>query len=258
MMIVMDRKIKDMYNAGLSTQVIATRLGFRSHVSILNRLNSLGIARRQCSTFMVGKRNALKHSCDERFFHKIDTEVKAYLLGLLISDGWICKSKGYRVGFSSVDLQLVSFFKKYLKATNPIPFYNNKGWQILISSKRMVDDLERYGCIERKSLTSQWPEIPNRLHHHFARGLFDGDGGIWFDKRGNARFTICGSKDVTKKLALLFNTKILSHGKIWRICISGNHKVLRAKRYLYKNAKVYLDRKRDIFDLIRTKYRKDA
>jgi hypothetical protein len=56
-------------------------------------------------------------------------------------------------------------------------------------------DIEALGGTERKSLTVEFPEVPQRYLHDFIRGYFDGDGCIMRLKgnRINSAFT-CGSK----------------------------------------------------------------
>jgi hypothetical protein len=205
----------------------------------------------------VGLRNALKHSCDEYFFSEIDSQEKAYLLGLFVADGSVYIGNGFTFSFSSIDLELVEYFKKFMKATNPIRKRKDGGYEFVINSKILLEDLNRYGVIPRKSLISILPNIQYGLYRHFIRGLFDGDGCIRIDRLGNGRFDICGSYKILYDISLLLkgdlglNINLTKHGRIFRLAVAGNHKVLKIKSYLYDNSTLYLNRKKCIFDRIR-------
>lgn len=54
---------------------------------------------------------------------------------------------------------------------------------IRFNSKEIREIFERYGITARKSLTLEFPDIPNDMLPHFIRGIFDGDGGIYVTKR---------------------------------------------------------------------------
>jgi intein/homing endonuclease len=209
----------------------------------------------------IGLRNALKHSCDEHYFLDIDSQEKAYLLGLFVADGSVHIGNGFIFFFSSVDLELVDYFRKYMKATNPIRKRKDGGYEFVINSKILLNDLSKYGVVQRKSLVSTLPNIQYGLYRHFIRGLFDGDGCIRIDKLGNGRFDICGAYEILYKISLLLksdlglNVNITKHGRIFRLAIAGNHKVSFIRSYLYKDAVLFLNRKKLIFDKIKSRYK---
>lgn len=208
----------------------------------------------------VGLRNALKHSCIENYFSEIDTQEKAYLLGLFVADGCVQHNSGYTFFFSSVDLELVEFFKIYLNATNPIRKRKDGGYEFVVNSKILLDSLSNYGIKERKSLTSTFPKLDVKLQSHFIRGLFDGDGSVRLDKNKNGRFYICGAYPIISEVAkilsneLTLNFPVYKHGNIVKTEISGNFQLLKLKNYLYNNAKLFLKRKSDIFNTIKCRY----
>jgi hypothetical protein len=209
----------------------------------------------------VGLRNALKHSCDEHFFLDIDSQEKAYLLGLFVADGNVHIGDGFTFFFSSVDLELVEYFKGYMKATNPIRKRKDGGYEFIVNSKILLDDLNKYGIVPRKSLVSKIPSIQYDLYRHFIRGLFDGDGCIRIDKLGNGRFDICGAYPILYSISLLLRgdlgliINLTKHDRIFRLAVSGNHKVVVIRNYLYKDASIFLNRKKFIFDKIKPRNR---
>ena len=262
-----DNQIVNAYLSGLTAQAVAKKAGFKSHVSILSILGRNGVKCRSRSENMMGKRRALKHGCDDGFFDTIRTQKQAYLLGLLMADGnvMISHEQGYRVSFSSVDKELVELVKGLLKATHPIRPRKDGGWEIVLSSPRLTAGLIKNGCGERKSLTIAWPRmLAPMLNRHFVRGVFDGDGGVGFDKKGNARWSIVGSREFVHTLADVigkdvgFTVRPRPHGAIWRVGANGNHRAKRMASYIYRGARYWLSRKRLVFDSIVTKYVKNG
>ena len=59
-----------------------------------------------------------------------------------------------------------------------------------IRDKKMVDDLNKLGCVNNKSLILTFPsedQVPVKYLSHFIRGYFDGDGSLHFTQSGKAK-----------------------------------------------------------------------
>ena len=259
-----DCDVVRLYLSGLSSYQIARMDGFKSSSSIKRILERNGIKRRSISETLIGQRRALKHFCEEGFFDNISTQKQAYLLGLLVADGniLVSRSQGYRVSFTSVDMELVVLVKKLLKATHPIRSRKDGGFEIVLSSKRLIDGLKKYGCGERKSLTANWPNLINtEMYRHFIRGLFDGDGGVWVNNQGSTRASIVGSLEMMSALSNMiakevgFKMNVKPHGSIWRVAFCGNHRAKRFSKFIYQGAEYFLKRKKKVFDETVTRYR---
>ena len=132
-----------------------------------------------------------KYNIDVTYFEKVDTEDKAYFLGLLYADGYNGKSNScIRLGLASPDEHILETFKKYLKTNKPLKFYNkgkqtNNKWKdfynLDIENKKMCEDLEKLNCFQAKTHFLTFPNqsiVPKHLIRHFIRGFFDGDGCI--------------------------------------------------------------------------------
>lgn len=166
-----------------------------------------------------------KHFVDETFFEKIDTPSKAYILGLIVSDGYIDK-KWNKLNFTSKDYELVNIIKKELCSEHKLSKYDifdkrtNKSYirySIQISSKKIVNDLNKLGIYGNKSFTSDLPQINNNNIWHFIRGVFDGDGTIHQLnklKNGRLRFGIVGSYNLLIKINDVFKNYDISSVKI--------------------------------------------
>lgn len=131
-----------------------------------------------------------KHNLNESFFEKIDSEEKAYFLGLMYSDGYIFSSKhtkGLGIQLQEPDKELLIKFNQCLKSNYPLMVVKrlDENHQNCIRlygySKKIAEDLTKQGCFENKTKKLQFPscnQVPSNLIHHFIRGYFDGDGCV--------------------------------------------------------------------------------
>jgi hypothetical protein len=130
---------------------------------------------------------------NENYFHDIATNEQAYWLGFLCADGTISSHKKARnptqIAFtlSTKDEERITAFmqaidysgeKKYRDtSTSPVTGKVSHACGISFSSRTMVMDLARYGCVPRKSKILQFHPLPTReLNLAFLLGFFDGDG----------------------------------------------------------------------------------
>jgi len=165
--------------------------------------------------------NNRKHNIDINFFKKIDNKNKAYILGLIISDGYV--DNYTKLTFTSKDIELVELFKRKLKSEHKLAKYDifdkrtNKTYtrySLQIASKEIVTDLNKMGVYSNKSFNCTLPIIPNNLMWHFIRGVFDGDGTIHQSKNeklGRLRFGIIGSEKMLIEINNFFNTNNIHH-----------------------------------------------
>lgn len=201
-----------------------------------------------------------KHN--EYFFKDIDSEEKAYFLGLMISDG-NNDNKSLRINLT--DREILDKFKECLEYTGPIIKSIDKRkdtykpiYSLNVRSKNLTDDLTKHGCIKAKSYFTYFPEISENLKHHFIRGIFDGDGCIHKDKLNNLRFAIIGNKELIESIQNIFinlglNKTKLQHkeehnNKIVSVTYNGNLSCKKLYDYMYKDSTIYLERKKKIFE----------
>lgn len=235
------------------------------HGSVRCVLLANGVKLRPRSASMRGKQNARKYHVNQGFFSAIDSEATAYVLGLLYADGWIRNPDGF--GFSSTDRELPLLVKKALSYAGPVNSRTptNPGkrqWELFIASRTLVADLIKCGCTPRKSLTLRFPDIPYCVVRHFIRGMWDGDGGIRKDRRGNARASLCGTNDILRGVAHYLNiesglpvTAPHEHSRIYRLSYNGNGRAVLLREVLYQNATLFLKRKKEAFDNVETRYK---
>jgi hypothetical protein len=217
--------------------------------------------------------NSRRYYVDKNFFKKIDNKNKAYVLGLIISDGCIYKNA---ITFTSKDIELVEILKRELKSEHKLATYNvfdkrtNKYYlrnSLSIPSKEIINDLNNLGVFSKKSFDCQMPNIPEEYFWHFVRGIFDGDGTIFkatSNKEGCLYFSIIGSENLLTEIKNKFNlvgisnTKIINtdyksnNGHLIRINYHSFHDVNILKNKIYCDSEdLRLSRKYDLFQTLR-------
>lgn len=139
-------------------------------------------------------------SFNEHYFDVINTHNKAYFLGFMMSDGYICKtpySYAFGLGIQSKDVYILEKFKEELQANSKITHYKNSDKLVLTGSKHVFDVLSSYGFFEDKSHSDySIPNIPNEYINSFIRGYFDGDGCISIKATGYPVTSICCNSKV--------------------------------------------------------------
>lgn len=133
-----------------------------------------------------------KHYINENYFESIDSEVKAYILGFIYSDGCIyIHPTTFCLTFTQLeqDKDILIKIKNELESDYPLlekiqKTNNKKAIRFYAYSKKIFNDLLKLGVTPNKSLTLKFPTfLKDDLVRHFIRGYFDGDGCIWNGKR---------------------------------------------------------------------------
>lgn len=158
-----------------------------SKTSIYKRLKKYSVKQRSKSEARIeaqkqGKLPQQFFDIDENFFSSWSFEM-AYVLGLIITDG--CVSGSGTVSLSMNDKDLLEKVKQVMGSKHKItPSKRQKGlYCFYFSRKKLVRDLEKLYVVPRKSLAVKFPEIPQIYLPDFLRGVFDGDGSVFFDPR---------------------------------------------------------------------------
>lgn len=129
-------------------------------------------------------------------FKHIDTADKAYILGLIYSDGNIVWNEGqsYQAKIKMNDkCVLDEIHKRFPFFCDPKPSNYNATYFTYCYSKELVSDLMTHGLIPSKSVKNiDKLGNPGVLQYpgDFIRGLFDGDGNVYVDPNNNKRISI--------------------------------------------------------------------
>jgi hypothetical protein len=182
-----DAYIRENYESS-RTQDVAAALG-RHRESVRGRARRLGLVN-ACQVSRREIRAAVRHD----YFSQIDSPVKAYILGLLASDGTIASAHN-KVGIKAklADADVVKFVRDELSPRSqigeyvlpPLPGYAAERPYVMFSvgSAQMKADLARFGIVPRKSLIVTYPELPPHLENNFILGCYDGDGCLQAEGR---------------------------------------------------------------------------
>lgn len=253
-------KIIEEYKLGLSTVKVGKKYGvsYSFVYKLLKRRN----------TPIRSKSEAIrKYPTNDDYFSEIDTQDKAYILGMLYGDG--CNMSYYDRGIHQVRLQLKYDDKEILEkirdaigTPRPIKEYtSNTGFGVLhsaildITNKQQCIDLNRHGVVPQKTNILTYPETLNNMFlFHFLRGLSDSDGCIHDPGSRKYLAEICG----TNSLMLSIQAKLEQYGVASKIycghsgagfkpadvlCISGRDNFYRYMDNLYCDANLKMDRK---------------
>ncbi len=233
-------------NLHLQDKVIAVKLN-RSIYSI----------RGKGRQYYKKKNSSVRYSLDLGFFSKWGNRM-AYILGFIFADGFIRKEKTKaELRIKIKDIKLLKKINDALGSNYPIKSEKTEtGVVYFLSIYRMqvVDNLFKLGLTSNKSLTMLFPEIPSHYLFHFIRGYFDGDGHVSLRKNSLTIGFTCGSRSFLLQLKSLLEAHDIrcSFYESNRKSISYNLIILAEGRksfyqLLYKDAKIYLERKFIIF-----------
>ncbi len=202
-----------------------------------------------------------KYNLNVNFFDQIDTQEKAYFLGILYADGYNDTNR------NAVNLQLIEPDKEILeKLTNliqpskPLQYIkiknerHNNCFRLVIANKHISQQLVILGCTNNKTFTLKFPTFlsPN-LFPHFIRGYYDGDGSLNV-KTNNSCVNIVSTLPFCRSLSNIFH-EVLHINSYIRKChkgrntttrmieTAGNLQVLSFLDWIYANSRLHLSRK---------------
>ena len=197
------------------------------------------------------------YDLNDDYFETIDTEDKAYFLGLLFADGNVYTARHrVQITLANEDAYILKAFANHIDYAGRLYIDREKYSKLILPSKKMCEDLTKLGCTPKKSLTVQFPtDVPDSLLHHFIRGCFDGDGHV-SKRKGCFNVNFTASKSFMDTFIKLLDDLGIKHtgakkrykDKEQSAC-SVYIRTESAKQffaYIYKDATIYLTRKKDV------------
>lgn len=256
-------KIKKGFNSGLSICDLSN-IHSISKSTIYRRLISEGVDT-SLNPDKIGIKTR-KHKFDYDYFSKINTKEKAYIFGLSLADGSV-NEKTNQFKLKLTDIELVEKVAKEIKYSGPLydeikSSSKHKATKTLVlTSKKIVSDLVKNGCVQNKTKNLAGVNINSRLMSHFIRGYFDGDGCIWSGMHSNKINYMAEVKMIgTIKFCTYLKERLSVNGiysqitKDKRICdevvnivIRRKEDVIRFYNFIYKENGILLKRKKDKF-----------
>lgn len=225
----------------------------------------------------------MAYKLNENYFDEIDTPNKAYWLGFIWGDGYVCKRErsenyteyAFKLSLASVDASHLELFRKEICAENDIKTYvptggfgsTNLEARFSVYQKHLPYILyHKYGIVpNRKSLLDIKNNLARIFYSDFIRGVVDADGTITgkkiFYKKERFEFSlgVIGNDDFLNLYNDFLNEENITQTKYKRsvrhegrdggkssIRTTGNEKVEKIIKLLgYNNSlKTSLERKR--------------
>lgn len=252
-------------------KILKEQIDYMIHLYVVEKKNTYQIAKELgISNPTVGsylRRNGIilshqKYKFNEHYFKEIDTPNKAYFLGLIYADGCVFpKKNSCSIKLTKEDDYILQEFKKDIDSQKPLNYTKSKPItgtkyigraqsKIELNSKILIDDLQKLGVIQNKSLVLDFPSNISYMKD-FIRGYFDGDGCI-YNSQKRIMLNFVGSENFCKGLCSFLkseldidvNTKQDKRGRSWYVYIHKIGDVLKFCRYIYEDENcVKLDRK---------------
>lgn len=190
---------------------------------------------------------------NENYFSKIDTEDKAYFLGLILTDGTV-DDKGTRIYLHKRDKYILEIFSEKIGIEKI--YKDDDTFGVEIYSKKIVSDLKQYGVIKNKTyLLKRIPfeNIPQKYLNHFLRGIFDGDGCISYSEKWKYRIYISEYnyslveqiRNVIDDIINKENHNKIQKSSCWFCFWNKKEDMIKILNYFYKDSTIYLKRKHD-------------
>ena len=226
------------------------------HFNLCNVTVSRSLKKSGCHIYT--RQELLQENLKVDYFENIDSENKAYLLGLFMTDGCIFKNKNKNSLLFSIQLQgrdcnMISWIKKELQAPRKIVIDKRDNSESLsIINDSFINNLIDHGMTSPKNKRGI-PDIPDKLMSHFLRGFFDGDGSLVIEKSQNKikkSVVFIGTYEqlnfIKQLFANLFNVndvKIRFEDSIYMVKWRRKRDIRNICSYLYNNSHIYLQRK---------------
>lgn len=225
---------------------------YKNNESVFSICNKLGLYQdkvkrilheNNIKTISSAKRN--NPNFNEDYFENIDSEDKAYWLGWLITDGCI-NDTSISITLKECDTYILEQFQSDLGLMNKIKQFNKKYSRLMFWSKKMIEDLAKYGIVPNKTFTIDLPKIREDLIPSLLRGCVDGDGSITYltySNRLTTELMFCGNRTSVEsfnKLACqligIEEKNIVPNNSIFRVRWSSRKEIVDICNKLYENS----------------------
>ena len=172
------KDILELYNSGNSIYAIS-KLYNVTH-KVINRII--------IENNLIKRDGRKKHFYNQTIFNNIDSPEKAYWLGFILADGYINEKKAFmRIKLQECDKNHLDKFVKFIDGDKGMIKYEthnityNKQYYVEVNGREFIKSLNNHNIRQGKSSKEHIAKIPFEYRKDYIRGLFDGDGTIYFN-----------------------------------------------------------------------------
>lgn len=194
-------------------------------------------------------------------FFETPSEYLYYFAGFIAADGSLFPEQGsgeIRLVISQKDSHILNEIANhiFIKDSNKnISNVSNNGFaqtRLRFRSNKAISFFKTIGIERQKTFRMCPKNIPSEHIHHFIRGYFDGDGSFYLINKKRKGFNILGNKPtldfINQHIPTNQKVRKRTDCNIFIIQKTGDKAVELFMEYLYKDANIYLNRKRNAFD----------
>jgi len=247
---------------------------FKGDIDYVCTLYREGVSAKQLSDkFSISKRKILKWVEDrgirrsvaessriielkEHVFDKVETKAQAYWLGFFYADAYN-SDRTFTISLSDKDHEHVIKIAKFFGIPEHKINCEDGVSNLRIYSKHICSKMTALGCPRAKSFIIKYPEwLDDKLHSHFIRGYFDGDGCLTFrQKQKEWKWSLVGTKEFVDYINTILYDKLgltsticyisKTNNNTYEMQTGGNEKIHTICDWLYKgsNSEITLKRK---------------
>lgn len=246
-----------MYSSGSKVHEIAKHIGHRA--TYVSRVL------KDCGMKPV-KGRSVNRNVNDSYFDELDSDKKAYYIGLLFADGSVAngedgRSPMIRVELASQDSSVLDDLRRELQITSDIRTNKRDGKNetrtLSVRSRALASSLAKYGIVPNKTyLSEHLPDIPQQYVRQFIHGLIDGDGSVYFSQ-GAWHINFCSHfKSICEEFERICSSiikkdthmAVQSSNGVHRITYNGAWALALAKECIV--GKYGIDRKRMLAELM--------
>ena len=237
-----EKQLVNDYLDGISVKVLMEKYGFKTKKSITDKVKKY---------YPDNYKEKIQEAKINRkgyyyTLEKIQCEFDAYYLGLLLTDGYI--SRGTDVGLDLVDQDCIEFLSRVIGKEYKTYSENNNHKQkhrLILSDINLVNNLKRFGVVERKTLALQGPQLlpeEKPFLPYIIRGIIDGDGTVSPTSYGGAQFHIVTMSEdfanwlkttLEQELFMVDIKKSQSQNGLWTIETANQYNILKLIALVY-------------------------
>jgi hypothetical protein len=250
-----EQEVIKKYLSGISARQLGKEYKFASHSPITAMLKVYNVEQRS-----PPERNRL-YSLNPNIFDVIDSEHKAYWWGFIYADGTVHR-RSLVIAIKYADYNHLEKLRDFMQSESPIKrtqnhneYHKSDNAQISFTDRNLANRLRHLGVLAyRPQFELVLTNLPNELKQHWIRGYFDGDGSA----RKKPSISFVGRplllefirEALHKECGTNPHFSIFKHtiSDIYYLEIGGRIQAEKVTGYMYNNATVWLERKKQVVD----------